>query len=103
MPNDSGSRTAAPASFAKALTVFLVASVVRHLVLSPVVVHVVEVADQRDAHVVVGDLVRLGVAEDAHDAGLGFSVLVVAQRDGHRSLLGSWVVSRRAGSAVAGG
>jgi hypothetical protein len=67
------------------------------------VVHVVEVADQRDAHVVVGDLVRLGVAEDAHDAGLGFSVLVVAQRDGHRSLLGSWVVSRRAGSAVAGG
>jgi hypothetical protein len=34
-PNDSGSRTASPASLANAFTVFFVASVVRHLVLSP--------------------------------------------------------------------
>ncbi len=33
--NDSGSRTASPASLANAFTVFFVASVVRHLVLSP--------------------------------------------------------------------
>jgi hypothetical protein len=35
IPKDSGWRTALPASFANALTVFLVASVVRQLVLSP--------------------------------------------------------------------
>jgi len=66
--------------------VFLVASVEALGVVAGVV-DVVEVADERDAHVVVGDLVRLAVAEHAHDARLGLAVLVVAQRDGHRWLL----------------
>ncbi len=48
-----------------------------------VVVDLVEVADERDADVVVDELVRVAVAIDADDSGLGLSVLVVSERDAH--------------------
>jgi hypothetical protein len=60
-----------------------------------------EVAGQRDADVVVDQLVRVGVPVDPHHPGLGFAVLVMSERHTHDlSSLGRW--NRRTARAAGG-